>query len=258
MTDYEHLEKGKKEARVGLDSELDIINRVNSDEKFRNMIRDCLLKLGFNVQGKLIARKKNSIKTDIFIRINEREEIGVSIKSSIMTSFHQLDRRRLEEWKDFLKMPDDIFEILKDAILRVARNPKAEFILERDRDKIKEFFSRHLSEIINEIFRRGEEQLRLLLINDKRKRRIYIFRMDDVIKFLIENTKNNIKFTEKGIIRLGDFITVQRKGGDGKHIAIPKTDWRHPGNELQFKFSPLKFAEYIESTKVIELCTIDY
>lgn len=258
MTDYEHLEKGKKEARVGLDSELDIINRVNSDEKFRNMIRDCLLKLGFNVQGKLIARKKNSIKTDIFIRINEREEIGVSIKSSIMTSFHQLDRRRLEEWKDFLKMPDDIFEILKDAILRVARNPKAEFILERDRDKIKEFFSRHLSEIINEIFRRGEEQLRLLLINDKRKRRIYIFRMDDVIKFLIENAKNNINFTEKGIIRLGDFITVQRKGGDGKHIAIPKTDWRHPGNELQFKFSPLKFAEYIESTKVIELCTIDY
>ncbi len=139
MTDYEHLEKGKKEARIGLDSEQDIINRINFDEKFQNLIKDCLLKLGFNVQGKLRARK-DGVKTDIFIQINGQEEIGVSIKSSTLTNFHQLDRRRLEEWKNFLNMPDDIFEIIKEAILRVARNPRAKFILERDRSKIKDFF----------------------------------------------------------------------------------------------------------------------
>jgi len=183
------------------------------------------------------------IKTDIFIRINEQEEIGVSIKSSTKTSFHQLDRRRLEEWKEFLNMPDDIFETIKEAILRIARNPRAKFILERDRDRIKEFFANHLSEVINEIFKRGEERLKLLIINDKRKRRIYIFRMDDVIEFLIKNATNNISFTEKGIIRLGEFVTIQRKGGNGRHITIPKTDWSYPGNQLQFKFSPLKFAE---------------
>lgn len=82
--------------------------------------------------------------------------------------------------------------------------------------------------------------------------------MDDVIEFLIENSINNVCFTEKGIIRLGEFVTIQRKGGDGRHITIPKTDWKHPGNQLQFKFSPLKFAEYVESTKVIEFCAINY
>jgi len=257
MPDYERLEKGEKEARIGLDSEQDIINRINFDEKFHNIIKDCLIKLGFNVQGRLRARK-DDIKTDIFIRINEQEEIGVSIKSSTKTSFHQLDRRRLEEWRGLLNMPDDIFETIKEAILRIARNSRAKFILEKDRDKIKEFFANYLSEVINEIFRRGEERLKLLIINDKRKRRIHIFRMDDVIEFLIENATNNVCFTEKGIIRLGEFVTIQRKGGDGRHITIPKTDWRHPGNQLQFKFSPLKFAEYVESTKVIDFCVIDY
>ena len=82
--------------------------------------------------------------------------------------------------------------------------------------------------------------------------------MDDVIRFLIKNASNNIGFTEKGIIRLGEFVTIQRKGGNGKHIIIPKTDWNHPGNQLQFKFSPLKFTEYIELTNAIDFCVIVY
>jgi len=257
MSNYEDLEKGKKEARIGLDSEEDIINKINFDEKFHNIIRECLIKLGFNVQEKLRARK-DGIKTDIFIQINEHEEIGVSIKSSTKTSFHQLDRRRLEEWKTSLNMPNEIFEVLKEAILRVAKDSKAKFILKKDRNKIKEFLASHLSKIITEIFRKKEEKLKLLIINDKRKRRVYVFRMDDVIKFLIKNASDNICFTEKGVIRLGDFITIQRKGGNGKHIKIPKTDWNHPGNQLQFKFSPLKFAEYVEIKKVIDFCVINY
>ena len=143
-------------------------------------------------------------------------------------------------------MPNEIFEVLKEAILRVAKDSKAKFILKKDRNKIKEFLASHLSKIITEIFRKKEEKLKLLIINDKRKRRVYVFRMDDVIKFLIKNASDNICFTEKGVIRLGDFITIQRKGGSGKHIKIPKTDWNHPGNQLQFKFSPLKFAEYVD------------
>jgi len=74
--------------------------------------------------------------------------------------------------------------------------------------------------------------------------------MEDVIRFLMKNA-SNISFSKKGIIKLGDFITIQRKSGDGKHIKIPKTEWSHPGNELQFKFSPIKFAEYVTDTKII-------
>jgi hypothetical protein len=156
-----------------------------------------------------------------------------------------------------VEMPEDVFIIMKESILRVSENSRAIFILEKDRDRIKDFFASNLPKVIEDIFRRGEEKLKLFIINDKRKRRIYIFRMDDVIRFLNEDAAD-ISFTKKGIIRLGKFITIQRKGGDGKHITIPKTDWNHPGNQLQFKFSPLRFAEYIELEGTIEFCIIDY
>jgi len=57
---------------------------------------------------------------------------------------------------------------------------------------------------------------------------------------------------------LGRFVTVQRKGGDGRHVTISKVDWGHPGNQLQFKFSPLEFVEYVELKRVIRFCVIDY
>lgn len=260
MPCYDCFEKGKKEARIGLDSEEDIIELINSDKDFQDAFKGCLTRLGFRSEGRLRARKagRGSIKTDIIIELDSGEEIGASIKSSTKTSFHQLDRRRLEEWRDILRMPEDIFETLKDAILRVARNSRAPFILEKDRDRVREFFAGHLVEVVEEIFRRGEDNLKLLIINNKMMRKIYVFRMDDVICFLIKNAKERIAFTDKGIIRLGDFITIQRKGGNGKHIRVPKTDWKHPGNQLQFKFSPLKFAEYVESTGAIKFCVITY
>jgi coenzyme F420-reducing hydrogenase beta subunit len=112
--------------------------------------------------------------------------------------------------------------------------------------------------MISEVFKRNEEKLKLLIIIDKIQRKIYLFCMDDVIKFVIEDAENNVGFTKKGIIKLGRFVTIQRKGGDSVTIKIPKTDWKHPGNQLQFKFSPLKFAQSVESEQAIKFCVINY
>ena len=114
----------------------------------------------------------------------------------------------------------------------------------------------NITDIVNEIFIRGEKELKVLMINDKMKLRIYLYKMKDVINFLVQNIQNNISFSPKGIVRLGNFITVQRKGGNGFRINIPKTDWNHPGNQLQFKFSPLKFIEYVENSKAIKMYII--
>ncbi|MFB0562393.1 MAG: hypothetical protein ACETWM_14405 [Candidatus Lokiarchaeia archaeon] len=253
--EYEKMEKGRKEARIGLESEKEIINRINTDVKFQNLLRQCLITLGFKSIKKIQAYK-DGVKTDVFVRLDS--ELGVSVKSSTKTSFHQLDRRHLEDWKSLLNMPFDIFEIIKESILRISKNARDKFILESNRNKIKNFFAKNLKSILNEIFRKKEQKLKLLLINDKQESKIYIFNMDEVLNFLFKDASNNISFSNKGIIRLGNFITVQRKGGDGKHITIPKIDWKHPGNQLQFKFSPLKFAEYVGATKVIKFCIIKY
>jgi hypothetical protein len=194
------------------------------------------------------------MKADIFIE--DDLKIGVSIKSSVKTSFHNLDRRRLERWQENLDMPDSIFQIIKEAILRVARNPKDYFILPKDREVVKDFFECHTAKIINEIFTHGEKDLKLLMINDKRKYKLYLFKMDEVISFVVQNTQYNISFSSKGIIKLGNFVMAQRKSGNSFRITIPKTSWQHPGNQLQFKFSPLRFAEYIEVSKNIQMCSI--
>lgn len=146
---------------------------------FKNALKRCLEVLGFTPKEKIVAYK-NGIKTDIFIKIDDKE-VGVSIKSSTKTSFHQLNRRRLEEWKSFLNMPEDIFRILRGAVLRVSRNSRDKFILESDRDKIRSFFAKHLKAVIDEIFRRGERNLNIFMVNNKRKRKIYVFNMDDVL-----------------------------------------------------------------------------
>lgn len=239
------MKKGQKEARIGLNSEKDMVTLINTNAQFRNSVKRCLENLGFR-SGKEIKARIDNMKTDIFIEDDLR--IGVSIKSSTKTSFHNLDRRWLENWKDFLTMPDDIFITIKEAILRVSRNSKDYFIQPEDRNKIKDFFAKNIKNIINDIFTHGERDLKLLVINDKRKHKLYLFRMEEVINFLVNNIRNNISFSPKGIIRLGNFITVQRKGGDSSKITLPKTDWKHPGNQLQFKFSPLKFAESMEET----------
>ncbi len=241
-------EKGRKEARIGLDAEFELLKRINEEENFRKKLILCLRELGFELQD--LKAKKDGVKIDLIIE-SPSAEIGLSLKTSTMTSFHQLDRRRLEEWKDILSMPENIYQILKRSILRKASNRKAPFIEEGDREEIRSFFSSHLEVILEEIFRRGE-RVDLLAIYDKRIGKLYIFRMDNVLSLLRES---EVSFSSKGIIRLGPFITVQRKGGDGRRIKIPKTDWRHPGNQLQFKFSPLKFVEWAKGK--IPHCELD-
>ncbi|MEM2203598.1 MAG: hypothetical protein QXI22_04490, partial [Sulfolobales archaeon] len=212
-----------------MSSEKEIISMINTNSIFRDRLKECLDILGFTLKEEIKAYKDN-VKTDILIRIDD--EIGISVKSSTGTSFHNLDRRRLEEWRSILNMPDEIFETIKRSILRVARNPRDKFIMEADRAKIKEFLTMHVKTIIDEIFVKGERNLKILMINNKQTRKIYVFNMDDVLNFLYNNARN-IGFSDKGIIKLGDFITIQRKGCDGKHVTIPKTDWNHPGNQLQ-------------------------
>jgi len=253
---YESMGKGRKEARIGLDSENDLVSLINTNKQFRNSIKRCLNELGFVMQGEIKARRDN-IKVDIFIE-DDVSRIGVSMKSSTKTSFHHIDRRWLEKWQEFLSMPNDISMILREAILRIARNSKDYFILQSDRARVKDFFARHVRNIISEIFTHGEKDLKLLMVNDKSKDKLYLFRMEEVINFLVENTRDNISFSPKGIIRVGDFVTVQRKSGDSYKITIPKTDWKHPGNQIQFKFSPLRFAEYIEGNKDIRMRTVGY
>lgn len=241
-----------------MDSEKQIVELINSDSRFKEIILKCLNKLDCKFTNNIKAIIDKSTKSDISLTENSIK-VGISVKSSSKTSFHQLDRRTLDNWKRTIDIPDEIFDTLKNSILRVSENSrKNRFIVEEDQDKIGKFFLENIEGLLREIFTRNEPNLKLFLINNKMERKIFICDMDEALEFLINNASKNFSFSKKGIIKLGNFISVQRKGGNGKRIKVPKTAWEHPGNNLQFKFKPLDFANAVEKSKIIKSCIINY
>jgi hypothetical protein len=238
---------GTKEAKQGIEAERELIEYF-SDNK--DVLVSCGQKLNVKLPNSFVILKpSNRVKCDIMIK--GEFTICISVKTVTDASFHQLDRRWLSDWRKTLDMPEEIYNIFLDSILRKAKDPKAVFILPKDRDKIGKFISDNLSLILKEIFLRDEKDLRILAIWDKRAGTLCMFNVQDVISFF---TRQPISFSNEGIVKIGKYITIQRKGGNGSHIKKPKTDPTHPGNQLQFKFKPLEFMN--EARKLLNNCCL--
>ena len=63
-----------------------------------------------------------------------------------------------------------------------------------------------------------------------------IYAMKDILKSL----NYDIIFTNKCNIIIGNYIVIQRKGGNGSlSKTIPKDSIKHPGNNIQLKLKIL-------------------
>ena len=245
---YDQMPKGKKEAMIGLGSEQYIVDLINNDENFRRSIDEALGVLGIGIYGPIHARNvEDTGKIDIMI-----SSVGASMKSG-KTGWHHLDRRRLESWASILNMPDVIFDIFKRSILRVTKDRNNEFINVHDQDRIKGFLEPNIQQMIHEVFDRNDEDLLVFMVYNTERDTISLFRMDEMLEHLITS---NIHFSKKGIVCIGDFITIQRKGGDGNVKDIPKSDWLHPCNQLQFKLKAKHMALAMERSSAVSSVVI--
>lgn len=225
---------GQKEARQGLEAERVLIDYFNRNKE---ALRRCFSKIDVPVPNSFTVRKpENRVKCDIMIRGDFT--VCISLKAVKDASFHQLDRRWLDEWRALLGMPEQVYDAIWEGIMRKARDPKAVFIHPKDQEAVRGFFKANLPKILREVFIRGEADLKVLAIWDRRENLLCLFNVDEVISFL---STQPVQFSDEGIIKIGDFVSVQRKGGNGSHVKKPKSDPTHPGNQLQFKFKPLEF-----------------
>lgn len=264
LVNYEKLGKGAKAARVGLDNEKNIVHLINTDEEFKKLIQKSLETLGFETNNikEAINVKRRGAKTDVLLRTSSNE-LGISLKtvSKPKFDFNQVQRGRLEAFAKTFEMPEEIYKIFKTSILRKAEaenSRKCVFIEENNREKIAEFFLNKIDEVMCEIFTRKEDNLKIFIISNLPEKKLYIFNMNDLLNFLIRDGSKISFKKDTGIIYLGEFVSIQRKGGDGNVITYPKKDYRHPSNDLQFKFSPLKFAKYCEESGKVNVSIIKY
>jgi len=243
-----------EEDRIGEWGEVLVTNLLNSDKRFAESFAKCLReKLGISLSEVARAERVRGERKKCDIRIYDvsGSAIGLSLKTRRPgRPDDHLDRRWLGRnakhrpcWKDLLKMPDEIYEAFKRGLARKALNPRSDFIALQDREMVKNFLSNNLEKILKYLFVGDEEDLKLFgVLEYDACVKLTVFKMDDVIEFIKTNVQEaGISFG--GNIKLGEFLWIQRKGGDRKGLPMHKTDPRHPGNQIQAKVLPLPLRD---------------
>lgn len=256
-----------EEAKIGERGEKSLIYYLNYDLKFRERFVLCVKeKLRIPLSSKIVAKKApRGYKSDILICDETRECIGLSLKTiKYGRPDDHLDRRWLDKssklslsWKDSLQMPDNVYEAFKRGIMQKAICRNADLILPEDKQIVEQFLLSKLGDFLEEVFRRGETNLKLFaIIEYEKEKALYVFKLSDIIAFIMSDVKKSgIKFGQT--IRLGNFLWIQRKAGNSSQIdaRLPKTDPKHPANQLQVKILPLKLKD--EATKNLNFCKLE-
>jgi hypothetical protein len=196
------------------------------------------LKTHFGIRGefaKSFSTGADAGKSDVLIRFTD-STLSANIKA-YKTGFNQLTRTTISSFcKEFnIQHLEKIFE---SGVLRVAAK-SGPFILQSDRDLIMASFSPIARAIVHFALARNENP-ELLVLYNRAKNTMNLYDMELTLK----NLEYDVSISERGIIKIGKYITIQRKGGNGEHsIHIPKTSLAHPGNNLQIKMKVARFVD---------------
>jgi hypothetical protein len=81
------------------------------------------------------------------------------------------------------------------------------------------------------------------VLYDRGANKMYLYDLADVLANLDYTTT----ISTRGTIKIGEYVTVQRKGGNGvKFNHISKTSLSHPGNNLQVKMKVKTFVQNVD------------
>lgn len=237
---------GRKAALRGFYYENLFIDLVNNNEEFNRSLRYYFGDLNKPLKAHKV--KNNKFKSDVILAFGE-SIYGCSIKTS-EADFSQLDRRWLVDLANKLNMPEDIYNKLLYCINNKRKNKNDKFILDIYKEPIINFFKQNLRSLLKELFTKNEEILQYLVICFYIEGSWYIAKLRDIFEYI---EAGEIYTTSKGILMFGDCLSMQRKGGNGKHVKLPKDHPAHPGNQLQFKLKPLSLVRNMPTNKIYKI-----
>ncbi len=225
-------------AYIGKDVERLFKNSVRSKAHVLESLKQC-----FNIEGEFATSYSTGTdagKSDVILKFADGKTLSANVKA-FKAGFNQITRAKIPAFCTRFGI-ESLKPIFEDGAIRVA-SKSGRFILESDEDKVLEILS-PLAKRILQVSIAGLERPELLVLYDRTKNLMILYGMDD----LLENLDYQITFSKKGIIKLGHYFTIQRKGGNGVHsIHISKTSLDHPGNGLQVKMNVRKFVLENES-----------
>ena len=180
----------------------------------------------------------NQKKSDVLVLFSESVPVGVNIKAG-KTDFNQVTRLWLSKLVKEVNLSEKAVSIFQKGIDNYRLKLKECFIERESQPYLKNELEKKLDLVIGLIFRGiGNDIAKILALHDRTKRVYHLYDLDEFI-FKIAHSK--IGFTAKGIVKIGKYITIQRKSGNGVSVKVPKSHPKHPGNQIQFKMKILSF-----------------
>ena len=174
-------------------------------------------------------------KADVIILFSNNRAIGANVKSYAIgkLAFNQAMRTTYKRFIEVFEVPNDIANILKQSIIRKANNSRKEpLILPKDTEIITAYFTDKAKELIHYSLCSNEEP-ELFVLWSETENKMSIYLMHNILDIMYNAI--NVHITKRGVIQFNKYITLQRKGGNGKHDKHKKTDIHHGGNGLQVK-----------------------
>ena len=225
-------------AFIGMDIERFFKNSIGHHHNVLN-----ILKLHFEIKGdyaKSFSTGTDAGKSDVIVRFTDAT-LSANIKA-YKTGFNQLTRTTISSFCKEFKL-EHLQKVFEDGALRVA-GKLGRFISASDEATIIGAISPLAREIVHFSLARMENP-ELLVLYNRTTNTMNLYDMRN----LLDNLDYEVTISGRGVIKIGQFITIQRKGGNGVHsIHIPKTSLAHPGNNLQVK---MKVGTFVLATTPI-------
>jgi hypothetical protein len=181
-------------------------------------------------------RTSTGQKCDVKIDFDGRN-IDASVKSYKKSGSNQIARWSVDNFAKEFGLSDTIREELRELILAKIRSDSELPLFPQSKQELfKEIFEPLLTDIIKKSFSDvpGRE---ILVLYNSTEGMMRIWRMADVVRRI----PKTMVYTRQGNIVIGKCVGLQRKGGNGKHVKVPKTSPEHPGNGVQTKLYIQKF-----------------
>jgi hypothetical protein len=201
------------------------------------------LKRHFAIQGdfgRAFSTGTDAGKSDVIVRFTDAT-LSANIKA-YKAGFNQLTRLTIASFCTEFGLAN-LHRTFEEGAIRVA-GKQGRFILAEDENRVIAAIAPLARRIVHFSLSRLENP-ELLVLYNRTTSLMHLYDMQE----LLDNLDYDVTISARGIIRIGTFITIQRKGGNGVHsLHIEKTALNHPGNNLQVK---MKVKEFVLGTPAL-------
>lgn len=200
------------------------------------------IKTHFSIRGNFARAYKTGTdagKSDVIVAFDDQTRISANVKA-FSAGFNQLTRTTIGSFCTEFAISELRPTLEAGAIRKAGRTGK--FVADSEQELVLAAFAPIARRIVHYSLANLENP-ELLVLYDRGANRMHVYDLAE----MLANLDYTTTISARGTIKIGEYVTVQRKGGNGvKFNHIAKTSLAHPGNNLQVKMKVKAFVQNVD------------